>query len=128
MSLQVTISPKERVAGRFISRVRRVIQRALAEEAQKNGLSQSEIARRIGVNRSVISREINGLSDLGLTRVAELAWAMGRKPTFDLLEQTPPPGSNQPTISSSVFLPGAVQSPATSNNAGISTTLIEALS
>src|ERR1041385_4981943 len=86
MSLQITITPKERTAGRFVSRVRRSIQKALAEENAKTGLTQSDIARAIGVNRSVISREIRGHKDLSLSRVAEIAWALGRRPFFDLLQ------------------------------------------
>lgn len=85
-SLRITISPKERAAGRFISRVRRAIQRALAEKNLQRGLTQSDIARAIGVNRSVICREIRGHKDLTLSRVAEIAWALGLKPSFALDE------------------------------------------
>jgi plasmid maintenance system antidote protein VapI len=64
--------------------VRRAIQKALAEEEARRGLTQSDIARAIGVHRSVINREIRGYKDLTLGRVAELAWAMGRFPAVDL--------------------------------------------
>jgi predicted transcriptional regulator len=69
------ITPNMRAAGRFVSRVRRAIQKALAEEETSNGIAQSDIARAIDVTRSVISREIRGYKDLTLSRVAELAWA-----------------------------------------------------
>lgn len=64
--------------------VRRTIQKALAEEEKKRGLKQTDIARAIGVHRSVINRELKGRKDITLGRVAELAWAMGRVPVFDL--------------------------------------------
>lgn len=83
-SFQITISPKEKAAGRFVARVRRSIQKALAEEEKKRNLNQSDIARALDVNRSVISREIRGHKDITLSRVAELAWALGRDITFDL--------------------------------------------
>jgi len=86
MSFQVSITPSQRAAGRFVARVRRLIQKALAEETQKNGVTQSDLARAIGVNRSVISREIRGHKDITLSRVGELAWALGRKPSLELLE------------------------------------------
>jgi transcriptional regulator with XRE-family HTH domain len=89
MSFRITISPKDQAAGRFVSRVRRELQKALAEESQKRGLTQSDLARAIGVNRSVISRELRGHKDLSLSRVAELAWAMGRRPVFEIVETTP---------------------------------------
>ena len=89
MSVRITISPNDQAAGRFVSRVRRELQKALAEEAQKRGLTQSDLARAIGVNRSVISRELRGHKDLSLSRVAELAWALGRRPVFELVEAVP---------------------------------------
>jgi len=102
-SYQITITPSKRAAGRFVSRVRRMIQKALAEEENARGLTQSDIARAIGVNRSVISREIRGHKDLGLSRVAELAWAMGRKPSFSLPSiETTQSGSNVPVANNTV--------------------------
>ena len=83
-SFQVTITPSKRAAGRVISRARRVIQRALAEEAHRHGLTQSDLARALGINRSVINREIQGTSDITLGRVGELAWALGRRATITL--------------------------------------------
>jgi transcriptional regulator with XRE-family HTH domain len=98
MSLQITISPKERAAGRFVERVRRAVQKALAEEHAKSGLTQSDIARAIGVNRSVVSREIRGHKDLTLSRVAEIAWALGRRPAFDMVPTAVAPGVNVPPL------------------------------
>lgn len=83
-SFQISISPSRRVATRYISRVRRAIQKAYAEEHHSSGLTQSEIARRIGVHRSVINRELRGQKDLTLGRVAELAYALDREPFFEL--------------------------------------------
>jgi len=83
-SFQITISPKRRAAARFISDVRRAIQEAFAVQQSANGLTQSEIARRLEVHRSIISRELRGNSDLTLGRVGELAWALGKKAVFEL--------------------------------------------
>ena len=87
-SFQITITPSKRAAGRFISKVRRSIQKALAEEHQKSGLTQSAMARAIGVHRSVINRELVGRKDITLGRIGELAWALGRVPIFDLVESS----------------------------------------
>jgi hypothetical protein len=76
--------------------VRRAILKALEEEGRKSGLKQTDIACAIGVHRSVINRELRGKKDLTLGRVAELAWAMGRIPFFDLPERKLPAGSNLP--------------------------------
>ena len=84
-SFQITIAPNRRAAGRFISKVRRDLIKALAEEKAHRGVTQSQIARNIGVHRSVINRELKGRNDITLGRVAELAWALGREINFELL-------------------------------------------
>ena len=88
MSFRLSVTPSRRAATRFVETVRRALQRALAEEQERIGLKQADLARSIGVNRSVISRELNGYKDLTLSRVAELAQAMGRLPTFSLPHDT----------------------------------------
>jgi transcriptional regulator with XRE-family HTH domain len=69
-----------------VTSVRRALQKALVEE-DAHGLTQSAIARAIGVHRSVINRELRGEKDITLSRVAELAYAMGRKPVLELRER-----------------------------------------
>jgi transcriptional regulator with XRE-family HTH domain len=76
--------------------VRRKILKALEEEGQKTGLKQTDLARAIGVHRSVINRELRGKKDLTLGRVAELAFAMGREPSFELPPVKAQVGSNLP--------------------------------
>lgn len=93
-SFQIAISPSRRAAGRFISRVRRSLQRALVEEGERQQINQSKIADAIGVHRSVISRELNGRQDITLGRVAELAWALGREIEFNLVEPKVRAGTN----------------------------------
>jgi plasmid maintenance system antidote protein VapI len=95
-SFRIGISPNRRAAARFVARVRRVLQRALVEERERTGINQSKIAQSLDVHRSVISRELNGLQDITLGRVAELAWAMGREIDFDLVVPATIAGSNQP--------------------------------
>ncbi len=95
-SFQISITPSRRAAARFVTGVRRAILRALEEEGRKSGLKQTDVARAIGVHRSVINRELRGKKDITLGRVAELAWAMGRIPFFDLPERKLPAGSNLP--------------------------------
>jgi hypothetical protein len=87
-SFRISVSPSRRAAARFVTQVRRAFQRAYAEENKKSGLTQSAIARAIGVHRSVINRELMGRKDIMVGRIGELAWAMGRLPFFEL-PQTP---------------------------------------
>ena len=98
MSFQITISPNRKAAARFITQVRRTILKAYAEEQKATGLTQTAIARALGIHRSVINREMKGLKDMTLGRVAELAWAMGRVPTLDLPKDHTAIGSNLPPL------------------------------
>ncbi|HEY1474582.1 MAG TPA: helix-turn-helix transcriptional regulator [Pseudolabrys sp.] len=94
MSFQITISASRRAAARFVVGVRRALQKAYAEEQKDGGLTQTAIANALGVHRSVINRELRGLKDITLGRVAELAEAMGRTPTFALPKKKIGVGSN----------------------------------
>jgi plasmid maintenance system antidote protein VapI len=78
------IGEKARVASRFIGHVRAELQKALVAEKTKRRLTQQELARTIGVNRSVINRQVMGYENLTLRSVAELAWALGYTPEFSL--------------------------------------------
>jgi IS30 family transposase len=97
MSFQISIPPNRHVAARFIDNVRHALLRA----ALQSKVSQSQIARALGVHRSVIHRELKGYQDITVGRAAELAWAMGKKAVFSLEEQASH-GSNVPEIRSSV--------------------------
>jgi len=76
------------------------LQRAYSEAPQ---LSQSDIARELGVHRSVITRQLRGYQDMGLARVAELSWALGYEPTFELLPRITANGSDATEGAPSVF-------------------------
>jgi plasmid maintenance system antidote protein VapI len=104
MSFQITISSNRRAAARFVTAVRRAIQKAYAEEQKASGLTQTAIARALGVHRSVINRELRGRKDMTIGRIAELAWAMGRVPSFAMPKQTNHVQSNLP-VSSGAGLP-----------------------
>lgn len=104
MSFQITLKPNRRAAARFIGDVRRAILKAYAEEKKASGLSQTDIARALDVHRSVINRELRGVKDMTLGRVAELAWACKRKPRlmFEPIAQsqgTNMPDQNAPAVS-----------------------------
>src|SRR5580692_10248176 len=111
-SLQITITPNRRAAARFVGGVRRALQKAFVEEQKKRGLNQSFIARLLNVHRSVINRELKGLKDMTLGRVAELAWAMGKRPRFFLDDVVQDSASNYPaTVPAPQPIPASVVNP-----------------
>ena len=97
-SFRTTVSPSRRAASRFVTDVRRSIQRALESEKKKGGVTQSQIARAIDVHRSVINREVRGFNDIGLSRIGEIAWALGKEPKFTLVDRTDKPGQSASSV------------------------------
>ena len=119
-SFQITLSPNRRAAARFIARVHRTVHETFAQK-QADGLRQSDIARALGVHRSVINRELRGAKDMTLGRVAELAWAMGKEAIIRFEE---PKVAAQTNIAPPRFTITAVQN--TSATASFRPTSIEA--
>jgi plasmid maintenance system antidote protein VapI len=95
-SFQISITPTRRAATRFIAKVRRSLLKALVEENELSGLTQTDVANTIGVHRSVVNRELRGMKDMTLGRVAELAFSIGREIEFELVKPELEKGRNSP--------------------------------
>jgi hypothetical protein len=130
-SFRISVTPSRRAAARYVTKVRRALQKAYAEEKRDNGLTQTAIAKAIDVHRSVINRELRGQKDITIGRVGELAWAMGRIPSFDLLQISPRMGSNLPASSGTAVASmrplavstGPSMAPANNNSPAVATLL-----
>lgn len=92
-SFQLSLTPHRRAAARFVDKVHRCLQKAYADAPE---VTQSDIANKLGVHRSVINRQLRGRKDMTVGRVAELAWAMGYEADFELLRPQVPDGCNTP--------------------------------
>ncbi|HIJ61791.1 MAG TPA: helix-turn-helix domain-containing protein [Rhodospirillaceae bacterium] len=111
---RLAIDPKSEKAADFIGEVRAELGRVLAELAEA-GISKSDVAKRLEIHRSAVTRRIRGTENLTLRTLAEMAWAMNRDIVFQLAQQdsrhlanTPPPTASsqaeiiqQPVTSSS---------------------------
>lgn len=82
-SFEFDIGESERVGSRFMSDVRDELQRALAAEKAERKITQQQIADKLGTSRAVINRQIMGIENLGIKRVAEILWAIGWRPHFE---------------------------------------------
>lgn len=89
----IEISHSRRTAARFVNGVRRSLQAAFLDRPD---ISQADIANDLGVNRSVITRQLRGSKDLSLSRVAEIASVLGYHPEFKLVRDVAPDGANEP--------------------------------
>jgi plasmid maintenance system antidote protein VapI len=92
------ISEKQRRVSRFIGNVRAELQRALLAEKSSRKITQQQIANNLGVNRSVINRQLMGTENLTLASVVEIAWAIGWEPYFELRKRPVQQGTNFSTI------------------------------
>lgn len=78
MSFLLRISDRSRKAGRFIGRVHREIQKAFVD----SGLKQSELARKLEIDRATLNKRICGQSNLTLRSIADIAWALDQDIEF----------------------------------------------
>ena len=92
-SFEFDIGEQSRIGSRFMSHVRDEIQRALFSEKERRKITQQQIAEKLGTSRAVINRQIMGLENMTLRRVAELLWAIGWEPNFEVSRI--PDGENQ---------------------------------
>ena len=84
MSYQMRISPRDRQSGRFIHRVHKEIQ----SNFLKSGMTQQQLATKLGVNRSIVNRQLVGTGNLTLRSISDLAWAMGRRATLQFYDES----------------------------------------
>lgn len=89
------IKPTRRAATRFVSKARRKLQQAVVY-GSGHGISQSDVAREIGVHRSLISRELRGEANISLGRFAEIAAALGGEAEIDIVFPNEQIGRNVP--------------------------------
>lgn len=94
MSYRIAISPRRRKVIRFIGGVRDALVNAYLDEKKNNGLTKQELADRVGVNKSVITRRLNGSANLTLRSIAEMADALGRDIDFRLVQDADPQRAN----------------------------------
>ncbi|MCQ2186575.1 MAG: helix-turn-helix domain-containing protein [Bacteroidales bacterium] len=62
-----------------------IIGEQLKEERKKAGLTQEELAQRIGTKKSFISRVENGKADIQLTTLAKLFQGLGRRVSIQVI-------------------------------------------
>ena len=76
--------PRRRDRARFLGDSFAARNRAFQEEAEQSGLTKAEIAKRLGVHRSVITRRLSGQGNMTFETLHDMAWVMGRRVTIHL--------------------------------------------
>lgn len=96
MSFSLKIDPKDRATGRFKSRVNRSLVKAVIKAKREKNLTQSQIAEQMGVDKSTLSKILNGKGNLTLKTIGDISWVLGLRPeiSFFDLGKTDAPGAN----------------------------------
>ncbi len=79
MKFALTIDPKDQAAASYIGEVRAELVKQILL-AEKRGIKRSDIAKKMDVDRSQVTRILNGEANLTLRSVALLSWAIGMVP------------------------------------------------
>jgi hypothetical protein len=74
------------------------VRHELLKAIHDSGVSRSEIAREIGVHRSVVHRQLAGYQDMSLMRVGEIAGAIGYDVDFNMVAPAEDRTRNVPTF------------------------------
>lgn len=93
MSFQINLSDQSKASARFIRRVHREIQKAFSSRS-KAGLSQQDLAAKLGINRATINKRLLGQDNLTLRSIADLAWAMDSDIDFKIIPRMPQRNTN----------------------------------
>lgn len=82
MSFKLSLSDKDRTAGRFKSRVNRELVSHLKEALSNLGMTEKDLATATGINEEEISKILSGQGNLTLQLIGELSWAAKLKPVM----------------------------------------------
>jgi transcriptional regulator with XRE-family HTH domain len=99
MSYRLKVSARDAKVARFISRLQRSLQKALAD----SGKTQQEVALSIGVDRSVINRRLRGSANLTARSIAEFAYALDKDVLIEFVDKKQRTGSNSPVAIGNVI-------------------------
>jgi transcriptional regulator with XRE-family HTH domain len=111
-------SRKDRIAVRFLGHVHAVLSRAALQVREKHGVTQAQVARELGVDRSVITRLLAGAGNPTVRTIGELAGALGYRPELVLHEIESRPGANHVSHQARAVARGVVVSSPSAGTSG----------
>jgi hypothetical protein len=97
-SYEYNTDDKSRAGSRYIARIAEELQKALFTEKSVRKLTQQAIADKLGVNRSVVNRQVSGLENMTARSIAEFLWAIGWEPHFEARKIEHRDGDNEYSV------------------------------
>lgn len=94
MSFEFEIDPKDAASAEFMLHIHKVLQREMLHAAKEEKLTKSRIAELLGVDKSNVTRALNGKSNLTIRTISELCWALGVVPEFEIRKGNADAGCN----------------------------------
>lgn len=89
------ISEKDLAAATYVTRLQRHLIRQFIRKGRAQKVTKAEIARKLEVDKSTVSRMLNGNANLTARTVGELCWALGLEPVFSTIDlDAAAPGQN----------------------------------
>ncbi|MEO9168125.1 MAG: helix-turn-helix transcriptional regulator [Aestuariivirga sp.] len=74
------VSRKDRIAARFLGQTHALLSNIAVEVFREKGITQSEMARQLGVDRSFVSRILKGVGNPTIRTIGEIAGVLGYRP------------------------------------------------
>lgn len=107
MSFEFDIDPKEAASAEFMTRVHRVLLREMTKAAREKRISRADVARILNLDKSVVTRALNGTSNLTIRTVSDLCWAIGVTPELEVRDAQLDAGCNVPMQSVQACIVGS---------------------
>lgn len=85
--LYLDVDDREEIQADFILEVRTKLQAAYVQAKHLDRATLQSVAEKMGTNRSAVFRHLNGETNPTIKTIADLAWALGKKPSFDLRDK-----------------------------------------
>lgn len=94
MSFRSKIDKRRQTYVRLLGEIAHALNKALEEEHAQRGLTQADIARMLGKQKSFVSRKLSGDTNMTLETLADLAYALDRPVRVSLPSRRPEHGRN----------------------------------
>lgn len=94
MSFKSRIDKRRQTYIRMLGEIAHALNQALEEEHARRGLTQADIARTLGKQKSFVSRKLSGDTNMTLETLADLAYALDRPVRVSLPSRQPAMGAN----------------------------------
>lgn len=85
MSYRIKIDPRSLMFANFAQEVRDTLVDQINGHIANSGLTKAQLADRMGVHKSVVTRGLRGDQNLTLRSIVDFCWALGVRPVLSVV-------------------------------------------